>query len=106
MRGNRSGMALRRTIYSGPDKWERLVVIGVRAGARTGYGIPGRDENGGWRFEEIIPPSSSSLPPSAPKSRVSDENGILCFLTHSRAMHFLALAYESYGGGGSFFDFN
>ena len=81
------------------------LVIGVRAGARTGYVIPGRDGNGGWRFEEILPPSSppsSSSPPSAPKSRVFGENGILRFVTHSRAMNFLASAYESYGRGGSF----
>ena len=76
------------------------IYIGVRAGARTGYVIPGRDGNGGWRFEEILPPSSSS--PSAPKSRVFGENGILRFVTHSRAMNFLASAYESYGRGGSF----
>ena len=74
--------------------------IGVRAGARTGYVIPGRDGNGGWRFEEILLPSPSS--PSAAKSRVLGENGILRFVTHSRAMHFLASAYESYGRGGSF----
>ena len=40
-------------------------LTGVRAGARTGYVIPGRDGNGGWRFEEILPPP----PPSVPKSR-------------------------------------
>ena len=75
----------------------------MRAGARTGYVIPGRDGNGGWRFEEILPPSSSSSPsPSAPQSRVFGENGILRFVTHSRAMNFLASAYESYGRGGSF----
>merc|ERR1712093_697328 len=78
-------------------------IIGVRAGARAGYVIPGRDGNGGWRFEEILPPSPSSSPsPSAPKSRVFGENGILRFVTHSRAMNFLASAYESYGRGGSF----
>ena len=37
-----------------------------------------------------------------PKSRVFGENGILRFVTHSRAMNFLASAYESYGRGGSF----
>ena len=79
--------------------WEYGVYIGVRAGARAGYVIPGRDGNGGWRFEEILPPPS---PPSAPKSRVFGENGILRFVTHSRAMNFLASAYESYGRGGSF----
>ena len=36
------------------------IYIGVRAGARTGYVIPGRDGNGGWRFGEILPPSPSS----------------------------------------------
>ena len=50
-------------------------IIGVRAGARTGYVIPGRDGNGGWRFEEILPPSSPSPsspppPPSTPQSMV------------------------------------
>ena len=74
----------------------------MRAGARTGYVIPGRDGNGGWRSEEILPPSSSPSPSSTPKSRVFGENGILCFVTHSRAMNFLASAYESYGRGGSF----
>ena len=73
----------------------------MRAGARTGYVIPGRDGNGGWRFGEILPPSSSSSP-SAPQRRVFGENGILRFVTHSRAMNFLASAYESYGRGGSF----
>ena len=34
--------------------------------ARTGYFIPGRDGMGGWRCQEILPPSSS---PSTPKSR-------------------------------------
>ena len=81
-------------------------MVGVRAGARTGYVIPGRDGNGGWRFEEILPPSSSSPspspPPSTPKSRVFGEIGFLRFVTHSRAMNFLASAYESYGRGGSF----
>ena len=78
-------------------------IIGVRAGARTGYVIPGRDGNGGWRFEEILPPSSPSpSPPSAPESRVFGEIGFLRFVTHSRAMNFLASAYESYGRGGSF----
>ena len=72
----------------------------MRAGARTGYVIPGRDGNGGWRFEEILPPSSP--PPSAPKSRVFGEIVFLRFVTHSRAMNFLASAYESYGRGGSF----
>ena len=45
--------------------------IGVRVGARAGYVIPGRDGNGGWRFEEILPPPppSSSPSPSAPKGR-------------------------------------
>ena len=71
-------------------------------GARTGYVIPGRDGNGGWRFEEILPPSPPPSSPSAPQSRVLGENGILCFVTHSRAMNFLASAYESYGRGGSF----
>ena len=82
-----------------------LLYVGVRAGARTGYVIPGRDGNGGWRFEEILPPPSPSPPPppsSAPQSRVFGENGILRFVTHSRAMNFLASAYESYGRGGSF----
>ena len=74
-------------------------IIGVRAGARTGYVIPGRDGNGGWRFGEILPPSS---PSSTTKNRVFGENGILRFVTHSRAMNFLASAYESYGRGGSF----
>ena len=37
-----------------------------------------------------------------PQSRVFGENGILRFVTHSRAMNFLASAYESYGRGGSF----
>ena len=82
------------------------IYIGVRAGARMGYVIPGRDGNGGWRFEEILPPPSppspSPSPPSTPKSRVVGENGILRFVTHSRAMNFLASAYESYGRGGSF----
>ena len=79
-------------------------MVGVRAGARTGYVIPGRDGNGGWRFEEILPPSSSSppSPPSTPKSRVLGEIVFLRFVTHSRAMNFLASAYESYGRGGSF----
>ena len=75
-------------------------MIGVRAGARTGYVIPGRDGNGGWRFEEILPPSPSS--PSTPKSMVFGEIIFLRFVTHSRAMNFLASAYESYGRGGSF----
>ena len=79
----------------------------MRAGARTGYVIPGRDGNGGWRFEEILPPPPSPPPPpssspSTPKSMVFGENGILRFVTHSRAMNFLASAYESYGRGGSF----
>ena len=57
-------------LYVGPNliTIESVTVflyIGVRAGARTGYVIPGRDGNGGWRFEEILPPSSS--PPSTPK---------------------------------------
>ena len=73
----------------------------MRAGARTGYVIPGRDGNGGWRFEEILPPPPPSSS-SAPQSRVFGENGILRFVTHSRAMNFLASAYESYGRGGSF----
>ncbi len=30
------------------------------------------------------------------------ENKIICFVTHSRAMHFLEAAYESYGRGGKF----
>ena len=76
--------------------------IGVRAGARTGYVIPGRDGNGGWRFEEILPPPSSPPPPSTPKSRVFGNYQILRFVTHSRAMNFLAAAYESYGRGGIF----
>ena len=78
--------------------------IGVRAGARTGYVIPGRDGNGGWRFEEILPPSSSSSSPSpsTPKSMVFGKIIFLRFVTHSRAMNFLASAYESYGRGGSF----
>ena len=42
-------------------------IIGVRAGARTGYVIPGRDGNGGWRFEEILPPSPPPSSPSTPK---------------------------------------
>ena len=78
-------------------------IIGVRVGARTGYVIPGRDGNGGWRFGKILPPPSS--PPSASstsKNRFFGENGILRFVTHSRAMNFLASAYESYGRGGSF----
>ena len=29
-----------------------------------GYVIPGRDGNGGWRFEEILPSSSPPSPPS------------------------------------------
>ena len=37
-----------------------------------------------------------------PKSRVFGNYQILCFVTHSRAMNFLASAYESYGRGGSF----
>ena len=37
-----------------------------------------------------------------PKSRVFGEIGFLRFVTHSRAMNFLASAYESYGRGGSF----
>ena len=80
----------------------------MRAGARTGYVIPGRDGNGGCRFEEILPPSSppSSSPPSTPKSRVFGEIAFLRFVTHSRAMNFLASAYESYGRGGSFFFIN
>ena len=43
----------------------------MRAGARTGYVIPGRDGNGGWRFGEILPPSSSSpsSSPSTPQNR-------------------------------------
>ena len=74
----------------------------MRAGARMGYVIPGRDGNGGWRFGEILPPSSSSPPPSSStKSRVFGEIGFLRFVTHSRAMNFLASAYESYGRGGS-----
>ena len=83
--------------------WEYCTIfqIGVRAGARTGYVIPGRDGNGGWRFEEILPPSSPP-PPSAPKSRVFGKIVFLRFVTHSRAMNFLASAYESYGRGGSF----
>ena len=72
----------------------------MRAGARTGYVIPGRDGNGGWRFGEILPPQSPS--PSTPKSRVFGEIGFLRFVTHSRAMNFLAWAYGSYGRGGSF----
>ena len=87
-----------------PDtpRW-RPDVIGVRAGARTGYVIPGRDGNGGWRFEEILPPPPSPSPPSpsTPESRVFGENGILHFVIHSRAMNFMASAYESYGRGGS-----
>ena len=43
--------------------------IGVRAGARTGYVIPGRDGNGGWRFEEILPPPPPSPSPSTPQNR-------------------------------------
>ena len=79
----------------------------MRAGARTGYVIPGRDGNGGWRFEEILPPSPSPSsspppPPSTPKSRVFGNYQILRFVTHSRAMNFLAAAYESYGRGGIF----
>ena len=78
--------------------------IGVRAGARMGYVIPGRDGNGGWRFGEILPPSSPSSP-STPKSRVFGEIVFLRFVTHSRAMNFLASAYESYGRGGYFIFF-
>ena len=37
-----------------------------------------------------------------PQSMFFGENGILRFVTHSRAMNFLASAYESYGQGGSF----
>ena len=40
-----------------------------------------------------------------PQSRVFGENGILRFVTHSRAMNFLASAYESYGRGASFIFF-
>ena len=32
-------------------------IIGVRAGARTGYVIPGCDGMGGWGWLEILPPS-------------------------------------------------
>ena len=69
-----------------------------------GYVIPGRDGNGGWRFEEILPPSPPSPPssPSTPKSVFFGEIVFLRFVTHSRAMNFLASAYESYGRGGSF----
>ena len=74
----------------------------MRAGARTGYVIPGRDGNGGWRFEEILPPPSPPPPPSTPKSRFFGEIAFLRFVTHSRAMNFLASAYESYGRGGYF----
>ena len=71
----------------------------MRAGAGTGYVILGRDGNGGWRFEEILPPPS---PPSTPQSRVFGKIVFLRFVTHSRAMNFLASPYESYGRGGSF----
>ena len=71
----------------------------MRAGARARYVIPGRDGNGGWRFEEILPPSSPSSP-STPKNIVFGEIVFLRFVTHSRAMIFLAAAYESYGRGG------
>ena len=37
-----------------------------------------------------------------PKSRVFGKIIFLRFVTHSRAMNFLAAAYESYGRGGSF----
>ncbi len=44
---------------------EMAIIVGVRAGARMGYVIPGRDGNGGWRFEEILPPPPSPPPPSS-----------------------------------------
>ena len=40
-----------------------------------------------------------------PKVGLFGEIGFLRFVTHSRAMNFLAAAYESYGRGGSFIFF-